>query len=155
MPNAFISAGRDSARFPLKAFSASIIGRDDPSKSAAPASARYSRRRENEQDTVIAKIPKTISNRFETSRMLILDISFERDLANRCVRSLDRKKTNVFKTPCNNVIVTMSPFLICDISWAKTARISFLFIVAISPVETATKAEFLNAPVAKALGSPL
>src|SRR5208283_489292 len=50
--------------------------------------------------------------------------------------------------------VTMSPLATCAISWPSTASISSRDMALSNPVETATRAEFLNAPVAKALGSP-
>ena len=66
----------------------------------------------------------------------------------------DRKITNVLTTPWISVSVTMSPFATCATSWPSTASTSSLFIDCSRPVETATSAEFLNAPVANALGSP-
>ncbi len=48
----------------------------------------------------------------------------------------------------------MSPFLTWDISCAKTARICGRVMDCINPVETATSASFLNAPVAKAFAEP-
>ena len=51
-------------------------------------------------------------------------------------------------------MVTMSPLAMCATSWAKTASISSWVMFCNKPVETATKAEFLKAPVANALGSP-
>ena len=54
----------------------------------------------------------------------------------------------------NGDMVTMSPLAMCATSCAKTASISSWFMFCNRPVETATKAEFLKAPVANALGSP-
>src|SRR5436190_14690730 len=48
----------------------------------------------------------------------------------------------------------MSPLATCDSSWPSTASTSSLFIDCSRPVDTATSDEFLNAPVANALGSP-
>ena len=48
----------------------------------------------------------------------------------------------------------MSPLAIWATSCASTASISSWVMFCNKPVETATKAEFLKAPVAKALGSP-
>ena len=48
----------------------------------------------------------------------------------------------------------MSPLATCATSCAMTASTSSRFMVCSSPVDTATRAEFLNAPVAKALGAP-
>jgi hypothetical protein len=66
----------------------------------------------------------------------------------------ERKITKVFTTPWIRVSVTMSPFATWVTSWPMTASTSSRFIVWSSPVDTATSAEFLNAPVAKALGAP-
>ncbi len=65
-----------------------------------------------------------------------------------------RKTTNVLTTPWISDSVTMSPLATCVTSWPSTASISSRDIALSNPVETATSAEFLNAPVAKALGSP-
>ena len=65
-----------------------------------------------------------------------------------------KNTTNVLTTPWISVSVTMSPFATCAISWPSTASTSSLFIDCSRPVETATSAEFLNAPVANALGAP-
>jgi hypothetical protein len=48
----------------------------------------------------------------------------------------------------------MSPFATCATSWPSTASTSSWLIDCSNPVETATSAEFLNAPVAKAFGAP-
>ena len=48
----------------------------------------------------------------------------------------------------------MSPLAMWATSWAITASISSLVMPCSRPVVTATSDEFLNAPVAKALGSP-
>src|SRR3954471_1004734 len=66
----------------------------------------------------------------------------------------ERKITKVFTTPWIRVSVTMSPLLTWVISCPITASTSSRFMVCRRPVETATSAEFLNAPVAKALGAP-
>ena len=66
----------------------------------------------------------------------------------------DRNTTKVLTTPWISVSVTMSPFATCEISWPRTASTSSLVIVSSKPVDTATSAEFLNAPVANALASP-
>src|SRR5205814_1624532 len=65
-----------------------------------------------------------------------------------------KKITNVLTTPWISVSVTMSPLATCDSSWPSTASTSSLFIDCSRPVDTATSDEFLNAPVANALGSP-
>ena len=54
----------------------------------------------------------------------------------------------------NGDMVTMSPLATCATSWPMTASTSSRVMPRNRPVETATSAEFLNAPVAKALGSP-
>ena len=51
-------------------------------------------------------------------------------------------------------IVTMSPFATCEISWPRTPRSSSRVIWPMMSVETATSAEFLNAPVANAFAAP-
>ena len=66
----------------------------------------------------------------------------------------DRNTTKVLSTPWISVSVTMSPLATCDISWPSTASTSSRLMDCISPVETATSASFLNAPVAKALAGP-
>src|SRR2546426_5983559 len=66
----------------------------------------------------------------------------------------DRKNTKVLSTPCMSVRVTMSPLETWVISWPRTASTSSRLIDSSRPVETATSAEFLNAPVAKAFGAP-
>src|SRR5580765_826670 len=66
----------------------------------------------------------------------------------------ERKITKVFTTPWIRVSVTMSPLLTWVISCPITASTSSRFMDWRRPVETATSAEFLNAPVAKALGAP-
>src|SRR5450759_3976174 len=66
----------------------------------------------------------------------------------------ERNTTKVLTTPWISVSVTISPLVTCEISWPSTASTSSLFIDCSSPLETATSAEFLNAPVANALGSP-
>ena len=48
----------------------------------------------------------------------------------------------------------MSPLETWVISWPSTASTSSRLIDSSNPVETATRAEFLNAPVAKAFGAP-
>ena len=48
----------------------------------------------------------------------------------------------------------MSPFAICAISCPNTASTSSRVIFANKPVDTATNASFLNAPVANAFASP-
>ena len=62
--------------------------------------------------------------------------------------------TKVFITPWISAMVTMSPLATCATSWPMTASTSSRVMPRSRPVETATRAEFLNAPVAKALGSP-
>ena len=64
------------------------------------------------------------------------------------------KTTKVFITPWISVMVTMSPLATCATSWPMTASTSSLVMFCSRPVDTATRAEFLKAPVAKALGSP-
>ena len=54
----------------------------------------------------------------------------------------------------NGDMVTMSPLATCATSWPMTASTSSRVMPCSRPVETATRAEFLNAPVAKALASP-
>src|SRR6266852_2110823 len=66
----------------------------------------------------------------------------------------DRKYTKVLSTPWIRVSVTMSPLATWLISWPSTASTSSRLIDSSRPVETATSAEFLNAPVAKAFGAP-
>src|SRR6266516_1843110 len=66
----------------------------------------------------------------------------------------DRKYTKVLSTPCMRVRVTMSPLETLVISWPSTASTSSRLIDSSKPVETATRAEFLKAPVAKAFGAP-
>ena len=66
----------------------------------------------------------------------------------------DRNTTKVFITPWISAIVTMSPLATWATSWPITASTSSRVIDCSKPVDTATSAEFLNAPVAKALGSP-
>src|SRR6266480_6700 len=66
----------------------------------------------------------------------------------------DRKYTKVLSTPCMRVRVTMSPLETWVISWPSTASTSSRLIDSSKPVETATRAEFLKAPVAKAFGAP-
>src|SRR6266513_4707413 len=66
----------------------------------------------------------------------------------------DRKYTKVLSTPWMSVRVTMSPLETWVISWPSTASTSSRLIDSSNPVETATRAEFLNAPVAKAFGAP-
>jgi hypothetical protein len=66
----------------------------------------------------------------------------------------DRNTTKVFITPWISAIVTMSPLATWATSWPITASTSSRFIDCSRPVETATSAEFLKAPVAKALGAP-
>src|SRR5882672_1287094 len=66
----------------------------------------------------------------------------------------DRKNTKVLSTPWMRVRVTMSPLATWVISWPSTASTSSRLIDSSKPVETATSAEFLNAPVAKAFGAP-
>src|SRR5882762_3380483 len=66
----------------------------------------------------------------------------------------ERKNTKVLSTPWMRVRVTMSPLETWVISWPSTASTSSRLIDSSRPVETATSAEFLNAPVAKALGAP-
>jgi len=65
-----------------------------------------------------------------------------------------RNTTKVFITPWISVIVTMSPLATCATSWPITASTSSRVMFCSKPVDTATRAEFLNAPVAKALGAP-
>src|SRR6266581_4820948 len=65
-----------------------------------------------------------------------------------------RNTTKVLTTPWIRVSVTMSPLATWLISWPSTASISSRFMDSSRPVETATSAEFLKAPVAKALGAP-
>ena len=65
-----------------------------------------------------------------------------------------KKMTNVLTTPCARHIVTMSPFETWLISCPSTALSSSRDICSIMPVETATSAEFLNAPVANAFAAP-
>ncbi len=60
----------------------------------------------------------------------------------------------MFITPWINVIVTMSPLAMWATSWPITASTSSRVMFCSRPVDTATSEEFLNAPVAKALGSP-
>ena len=66
----------------------------------------------------------------------------------------DRKTTKVFITPWIRVMVTMSPLAMWATSWPITASTSSRVMPSSRPVDTATRAEFLKAPVAKALGSP-
>ncbi|MNT58140.1 hypothetical protein D3C72_1955580 [compost metagenome] len=66
----------------------------------------------------------------------------------------ERKTTKVFITPWISAMVTMSPLATWATSWPITASISSRVMPCSNPVDTATSAEFLNAPVAKALGSP-
>src|SRR5262245_5967238 len=66
----------------------------------------------------------------------------------------ERKMTKVFTTPWISVRVTMSPLAMCETSWPSTASTSSRSMLCSRPVDTATRAEFLNAPVAKALGAP-
>src|SRR6266850_385100 len=66
----------------------------------------------------------------------------------------ERKNTKVLSTPWMRVRVTMSPLETWVISWPSTASTSSRLIDSSKPVETATSAEFLNAPVAKAFGAP-
>ena len=65
-----------------------------------------------------------------------------------------KNTTNVLTTPWISVSVTMSPLATCAISCPSTASTSSWLIDCSRPVDTATSAEFLNAPVANALGSP-
>src|SRR5450830_69246 len=62
--------------------------------------------------------------------------------------------TKVLTTPWIRVKVTMSPLATWAISWPSTASTSSRFMFCNRPVDTATSAEFLKAPVAKAFGSP-
>ena len=62
--------------------------------------------------------------------------------------------TKVFITPWIRVIVTMSPLATWATSCPITASTSWRCIDCSRPVDTATSAEFLKAPVANALGSP-
>src|SRR5712692_5846802 len=66
----------------------------------------------------------------------------------------ERKNTKVLSTPWMSVRVTMSPLETWVISWPSTASTSSRLIDSSRPVETATSAEFLKAPVAKAFGAP-
>ena len=66
----------------------------------------------------------------------------------------DRNTTKVLTTPWISVSVTMSPLATCESSWPSTASISSRDIELSNPVDTATSAEFRNAPVANAFGSP-
>ena len=54
----------------------------------------------------------------------------------------------------NGDMVTMSPLEMCATSWPITASTSSRVMPCSSPVDTATRALFLKAPVANALGSP-
>ncbi len=65
----------------------------------------------------------------------------------------ERYRTNAFTTPCTRVIVTMSPFATCVISWARTPSISCLFMERKRPLDTATRLRFFEGPVAKAFTS--
>ncbi len=61
-----------------------------------------------------------------------------------------KKMTNVFSTPCNKVMVTMSPFATWVISWPSTASACGRDMLRSRPVLTATSAALRRAPVAKA-----
>ena len=50
----------------------------------------------------------------------------------------EKKKTMALRTPASMVEVTISPLLICQTSWPKTARICAGVILDSKPVETAT-----------------
>ncbi len=52
------------------------------------------------------------------------------------------------------MVSCMSPFFTCDISCPSTARSSSRLMSRRIPSETATSAEFLNAPVANAFAAP-
>ena len=66
----------------------------------------------------------------------------------------ERNTTKVFITPWISVMVTMSPLAMCATSWPITASTSSRVMPCSRPVETATSALFLKAPVANAFGSP-
>src|SRR5450432_2408746 len=123
---------------------------------ALPASARNSRRREYHATMMLASTPNS-------SCATIMVMKYPgpvprsvrktmRSTKNATTRA--RNTTNVFTTPCSNVIVTMSPLATCATSWPSTASISSCDIELSSPVETATSAELRKAPVANALASP-
>ena len=61
--------------------------------------------------------------------------------------------TKAFTTPWSRVMVTMSPFPMCDTSCASTASSSFRFMERRMPVDTATRLRFFEGPVAKAFTS--
>src|SRR5699024_5911652 len=135
-----------------------IIGCGEPSNLAEPASARNSRCLENQATTIDASIPNTTSQTITarqypipTPRWLLLRHTTE---STRHPTTLARNTTKVLTTPCISVRVTISPLATWATSWPKTAVTSSSFIVSSRPVETATKASFLNAPVANALGAP-
>ena len=64
-----------------------------------------------------------------------------------------KKMTNALTTPWMSVIVTMSPFWMCETSCASTPSTSSRRIERISPLDTATRLRFLLGPVANAFTS--
>jgi hypothetical protein len=75
----------------------------------------------------------------------------KREAMNAAIRA--KNTTNVFTTPCNNVIVTMSPLAMWATSWAITPSTASSSISCNKPEETATRERFLEGPVANAFTS--
>ena len=90
----------------------------------APASARNSRARENQATTIIPRMLKTMSKRIVVTKKTRPEMRSSTSWRTMLAMTREKKIENALTTPWIIVMVTMSPFWMCESSWARTPSIS-------------------------------